>query len=114
MESTPLHIHILAEHSLIANGLRHRIQRKFASAVRVSVFCDLNAFLRKVDRDTELVVSDRLVEGRDLLSIARQVRAANPYAEVIAHEHPDQVLAWISAHLRSRLVPEAAAVFAVA
>ena len=114
METTPLNVYVLGEHTLVANGLKHRLMRKFGSAVDVSCFSDCSHCVKKVDYSTHVVVLDASVEGRDFESLARQVRALNPNADVLLHDNSDNILREISGLLRRMLVPEAAAVFAVA
>jgi DNA-binding NarL/FixJ family response regulator len=112
METTPLNVFILGDYALVANGLRHKLQRKFGSAVQVSVFCDLHQCLKRVDNLTQMVVLDEYVEGRPASLVASQFRAINPQLEVVLHDSAQQVVQNIAVTLRQRLVPEAAAVFA--
>ena len=111
MESTPFNVFILGDYALVANGLRHRLQQKFGSAVHVSVFCDVHHCLKKVDNSTHLVVVDEHVEGKPASFIGAQCRAINPEVEVVVHENAERVIRAVSMHLRQRLMPEAAAVF---
>ena|SRR5687767_2007573 len=113
METTPLIVYILGDHALIGNGLRHRLQQKFGSAVQVSTFCDVHHCLKKVDNLTQVAVVDEYVEGKPADWLGSQFRAINPEVEVLVHDSPGRVLQELSRMLRQRLVPEAAAVFAL-
>jgi hypothetical protein len=113
METTPLNVYVLGDFALVVNGLKHKVVRKFGSAVGVSGFCDYHQCLKKVDNLTHVVVVDGRVDGREFAFIAREIRAINPGAEVILHDSSDNVLRELSFMLRQRLVPEAAAVFAL-
>lgn len=111
METTPFNVFILGDYALVANGLRHKLQQKFGSAVQMTVFYDVNHCLKRVDKLTHLVVVDEHVEGRPAALIASQLRAISPDVEVVVHDNADRVARAISAQLRQRLMPEAAAVF---
>ncbi len=113
MKKTPLTVFILGEHALVVNGLRHRIKQKFGSAVEVKLFCDVHLCLRSVDKDTDVLVLDEHLEGRRAGVWGSHFRAINPQVEVLRHDSEDHVLAELSTMLRQKLVPEAAAVFAL-
>ena len=112
METTPLNVYILGEHALVINGLKHKLQQKFGSAVNPTLFCDVHQCLRQVNFDTHVLVVDATLEGKCAEVWGRQFRAISPSIEVIVHESSSAVIDGLRGILRNRLVPEAASLFA--
>src|SRR5258706_15613810 len=100
MERENLNLFILADNALVVNGLKHYLEERFNSRIRVYSFYDTKSCLKKVNRHTNVVVLDYFIGGRSGMEALRCIKALNPETEIIFHSSNDDVMAAVNAYLK--------------
>lgn len=83
METQGTNLFIVDDNQLIVEALKHHLQDKFGQSLNVSTFSDGESCLQKIDSDTNIVILDYFMEGKNGLEILKSIKAANPKTEVI-------------------------------
>ena len=83
METQGINLFIVDDNQLIVEALKHHLQNKFGPSLKVSTFADGDSCLEKVDSDTNIVILDYFMEGKNGLEVLKSIKAVNPKTEVI-------------------------------
>lgn len=104
METQKLNIFILADNSLVVNGLRHTLENRFQHRVNVSGFYDSRNCLKKVDHNTQAVVLDYFLEEKSSLATFKCIQAINPKARIIMHSCKEDIINAIEAMFKGETI----------
>ncbi len=78
-----INLFIVDDNKLLVTDLKHHLQTRFGVSVNVSVFYDGESCLKKVDKDTHIVILDYFLDGKNGLEILKLIKEKNPETEVI-------------------------------
>jgi DNA-binding NarL/FixJ family response regulator len=91
MTSSVLNVIIVADQALIVNGLKNNLQKRFGPALNVVCVYDFKSLLKKVDRETDIVIVDPVMEGKKGTDVLRSVKLINPHVSGIFHTSCEDV-----------------------
>jgi DNA-binding NtrC family response regulator len=97
MNGRKLNLFIVADNVLIVNGLRHYLLNRFGESIQVSNFYDRRSCLRKLNKETQIVVLDQKIAGREGQDTAKTIKKINPQTVVIMHSSNEEVAASVAA-----------------
>jgi len=83
METQGTNLFIVDDNKLLVTDLKYFLQNRFGTSINVSTFEDGESCLKKVDKDTNIVILDYFLNGQDGLEILKAIKAINPKTEVI-------------------------------
>jgi DNA-binding NarL/FixJ family response regulator len=83
MQTQGINLFIVDDNALAVTSLKHYLQTKFGVSVRISTFRDGESCLKKVDKDTHIVILDYFMEGKNGLETLKLIKDINPNTEVI-------------------------------
>lgn len=78
-----INLFIVDDNRLMLTDLKNYLQNKFGNTLKISAFIDGETCLEKVDKDTNIVILDYFLDGRNGLEILKLIKAKNPKTEVI-------------------------------
>lgn len=91
MEAQGMNLFIVDDDKLIVSTLKHYLQNRFGSSLRISTFNDGESCLDKVDEKTNIVILDYFLDGKDGLEVLKSIKAINPKTEVIMFSSNEDV-----------------------
>jgi two-component system response regulator AtoC len=83
MDQQGINLFIVDDNKLLVTGLRHYLEDRFGADVKITTFNDGESCLEKVDANTNLVILDYFMEGKNGLEILKSIKAINPKTEVV-------------------------------
>ena len=83
METQGTNLFIVDDNKLLATDLKYFLQNKFGVSVNISTFEDGESCLKKIDKETNIVILDYFLNGQDGLEVLKPIKAINPKTEVI-------------------------------
>lgn len=83
METQTLNLFIVDDNKSMVLALQHYIQSKFGKFVKISTFYDGESCIKEVDRNTDLVILDYFLDGKNGLEVLKEIKDINPKTEVI-------------------------------
>jgi DNA-binding NarL/FixJ family response regulator len=83
MKTQGLNLFIVDDNHLMVTTLKQYLQNKFGLDIRISTFNDGDSCLAKVDQDTNVVILDYYMEGKNGLEVLKAIKEINPKTEVI-------------------------------
>ncbi len=83
METQGINLFIVDDNKLMAMDLKIYLQNKFGTSVKISTFSDGESCLEKVDENTNIVILDYFLDGKNGLEILKLIKTINPKTEVI-------------------------------
>jgi DNA-binding NtrC family response regulator len=83
MKTQGLNLFIVDDNKLLVTDLKHYLQTRFGVGVNISTFYDGESCLEKVDSETQIVILDYFLEGKNGLEILKAIKAINAKTEVI-------------------------------
>ncbi|MEO6304247.1 MAG: response regulator [Bacteroidia bacterium] len=78
-----INLFIVDDNKSMVTVLKLHLQNMFGLGINISTFCDGESCLEKVDKHTEIVILDYLLEGKNGIEILRSIKKINPKTEVI-------------------------------
>ncbi len=94
MKTQETNLFIVDDDKLMVTALEHHLRKKFGNGVRISSFYDGDSCLKKVNKDTDIVILDYYMEGKNGLEVLKSIKSINPKTEVIMlSNNKDMVLA---------------------
>lgn len=91
METQELNLFIVDDNKSMVAGLKHYIQNRFGSRVKISTFYDGESCLGKIDRNTHIVILDYFLGGKNGLEILKEIKNRNSETEVIMLSSNDDI-----------------------
>ncbi|HYC30018.1 MAG TPA: hypothetical protein VEB42_14395 [Chitinophagaceae bacterium] len=95
MERTPLKVHIAADNALVVNGLRHSLERRYGSVIRVTCSYDLKNCLRNLGFGQDVVVVDDRIDGINGEDLHRKILSVDNSVALTTHVSDEQVAGFI-------------------
>ncbi len=83
MEPQKINLFIVDDNKLMVADLKHYLQNRFGVSVNISTFENGETCLKKVDKDTNIVILDYFMEGKNGLEVLKLIKEVNPKTEVI-------------------------------
>lgn len=83
METQGMNLFIVDDNELMLTDLKIYLQNRFGADVKISTFKDGESCLKKIDKDTHVVILDYFMEGKNGLEILKSIKEINPKTEVI-------------------------------
>ena len=83
MKTQGLNLFIVDDNKLAVTDLQYYLQNKFGASINVSTFNDGESCLAKVDKETNIVILDYFMKGKNGLDTLKSIKAINPKTEVI-------------------------------
>lgn len=83
METQALNLFIVDDNKSMVVALKHYIQSKFGKNVNISTFYDGESCVKEVNKDTDFVILDYFLEGKNGLEVLKEIKDINPKTEVI-------------------------------
>lgn len=96
-----LNVFIVAENALIVNGLKHYLKKEFQD-IEITNFYDSRSCLRKIDKQTQVVIVDDFIHGRSGIEALRSIKTINPEIEVVMHSSREEVASYLHLYCRDR------------
>ncbi len=76
-------IFIVDDNNLVVITMKQYLQNRFGESMHIRTFNDGESCLEKVDKDTDIVILDYHMEGKNGLDVLKSIKAINPKTEVI-------------------------------
>lgn len=83
METQGINLFIVDDNKLLVADLKNYLHTKFQSNLEISTFYDGESCLKKITKDTHIVILDYFLEGKNGLEILKKIKTSNPKTEVI-------------------------------
>ncbi|MGQ0828564.1 MAG: response regulator [Bacteroidota bacterium] len=89
-----LNLFIVDDDTSMVAALKHYLDRKFGSTLKISTFYDGESCLKKIDDQTHIVLLDYFLNGKNGLEVLNDIKTINPKTEVIMlSSHEDMATA---------------------
>lgn len=82
METQTLNLFIVDDNPSMVVALKHYIQNKF-KGIKISTFNDGESCIREVDKNTNIVILDYYMDGKNGLDVLKEIKEINPKTEVV-------------------------------
>jgi two-component system OmpR family response regulator len=83
MKTQGMNLFIVDDNKLVVADLRNYLQDKFGVGLRISTFNDGESCLRKVNGETQVVILDYYMRGKNGLETLKSIKKINPNTHVI-------------------------------
>ncbi len=83
MEMQGMNLFIVDDNKLVVTDLKYYLQNRFGNSIQISTFNDGESCVRAVDMDTQIVILDYFLNGKNGLETLKQIKEINPKTEVI-------------------------------
>lgn len=83
MEKQGINLFIVDDNKLLAIDLKHYLQNRFGEDVNISTFNDGDSCIAKIDKNTDVVILDYCMDGKNGLEVLKSIKTINPKTEVI-------------------------------
>ena len=83
METQGMNLFIVDDNESMVIVLKQYLQNRFGASLRILTFNDGESCLEKVDKETNIVILDYFMEGKNGLEVLKSIKAINPKTEVI-------------------------------
>lgn len=94
MDTQGINLFIVDDNKLMVTALEQCLKQKFGVSLKISTFYDGESCLEKVDKDTQIVILDYFMEGKNGLEVLKSIKKINPKTEVVMlSKNEDIVLA---------------------
>src|ERR1043165_363362 len=83
MEAQGLNLYIVDDNISMVTALKQYLHNRFGDGLKISTFYNRDSCLKKVNKDTDIVVLDYYMEGRNGMDTLKSIKEINPNTEVI-------------------------------
>lgn len=83
METQKMNLFIVDDDKLVVSDLKIYLNYKFGTDINISTFNDGESCLEKIDKNTNLVILDYMLNGKNGLEVLKLIKEINPKTEVI-------------------------------
>ncbi len=83
MQTQGLNLFIVDDNKIMVETMKQYLQSRFGRDINISTFNDGESCLAKVDKDTNIVILDYYMEGKNGLEVLKSIKVINPNTEVI-------------------------------
>ena len=83
MKNHVINLFIIDDDVLSSTLLKNHLNKKFGTAINISIFISGKSALEKIDKYTNIVILDYYLEGENGNDVLKAIKAINPKTEVI-------------------------------
>jgi DNA-binding NtrC family response regulator len=83
MKKQGMNLFIVDDDKLVVSDLKIYLNFRFGNDIRISTFTDGESCLKKIDKDTHIVILDYFLNGKNGVEILKLIKDINPKTEVI-------------------------------
>jgi DNA-binding NtrC family response regulator len=83
MQTQGLNLFIVDDNKIMVETMKQYLQSRFGRDINISTFNNGESCLAKVDKDTNIVILDYHMEGKNGLEVLKSIKTINPNTEVI-------------------------------
>ena len=83
MNTQGLNLFIVDDNPLVVTGLRNYLDSRFGINLNISTFYSGKSALKKVDKDTGIVILDYYLDGENGNDVLKSIKEINPKTKVI-------------------------------
>jgi DNA-binding NtrC family response regulator len=83
MTTQGLNLYIVDDNEMMVTALKQYLKKRFGNALKISTFFDGESCIKKIDRETDIVVLDYYMDGKNGLETLKSIKEINPETEVI-------------------------------
>jgi two-component system OmpR family response regulator len=83
MRAPGINIFLVDDNRLTVTDLKHFLNNRFGTDLNISVFNDGESCLKKIDKETHIVILDYFLDGKNGLEVLKLIKEINPKTEVI-------------------------------
>jgi DNA-binding NtrC family response regulator len=83
METQGLNLFIVDDNVSMVTALKQYLQKRFGDALRIYTFYNGESCLKKINKDTDIVILDYYMDGKNGLETLKSIKEINPKTEVI-------------------------------
>lgn len=83
MKTQGTNLFIVDDNNVMALALEQSLKNRFGTGIRITIFNDGESCLAKVNKETDIVILDYFLEGKNGLEILKSIKAVNSKIEVI-------------------------------
>jgi DNA-binding NtrC family response regulator len=83
MEKQGMNLFIVDDDKLVVSDLKIYLNFRFGNDINISTFTDGESCLKKIDKDTHIVILDYFLNGKNGVEILKLIKDINPKTEVI-------------------------------
>jgi len=83
MKTQGTNLFIVDDDNLMAMALEQSLKGRFGNGISITIFNDGESCLEKVNKETDIVILDYFLDGKDGLEILKSIKTANSKTEVI-------------------------------
>ena len=91
MKNQKMNLFIVDDNKLVVSDLKIFLNYKFGNDINISTFNDGESCLQKIDNNTNIVILDYFLNGRNGLEILKEIKVINPKTEVIMLSGNDDI-----------------------
>jgi len=91
MKTQQTNLFIVDDDELMVTALKQHLSKKFGEGIQISTFNDGDSCLQKVNKDTDIVILDYFMEGKNGLEVLKSIKSINPKTEVIMLSSNDDI-----------------------
>ena len=78
-----MNLFIVDDNKLVVSDLKNYLIQRFGLNLNISTFYDGESCLKNVDKDTNIVILDYDLNGKNGLEVLKEIKTKNPKTEVI-------------------------------
>ncbi|MDP2385299.1 MAG: response regulator [Bacteroidota bacterium] len=83
MDTQVTKLFIVDDNKLLVSSLKTYLQNRFGPALVISTFDDGESCLKEISNETQIIILDYYLEGKNGLDILKKIKETNPKTEVI-------------------------------
>jgi DNA-binding NarL/FixJ family response regulator len=83
METQGINLFIVDDNKLLVADLKNYLHSRFKNDLEISTFYDGESCLKKINKDTHIIILDYFLDGKNGLDILKLIKVSNPKTEVI-------------------------------
>jgi DNA-binding NtrC family response regulator len=83
MNAPGLNLFIVDDNKLTVTDLKYYLLNRFGTGINISTFNDGDSCLKKIDKETHVVILDYYMAGKNGLETLKLIKEINPKTEVI-------------------------------
>ncbi|MGZ4034358.1 MAG: response regulator [Bacteroidia bacterium] len=83
METQGTNLFIVDDNPTVASDLKNYLKNRFGNGIHISTFYDGDSCLKKVDKNTNIVILDYFLNGKNGNEVLKMIKKINPKTEVI-------------------------------
>lgn len=83
MEKQGMNLFIVDDDKLVVSDLKIYLNFRFGNDINILTFTDGESCLKKIDKDTHIVILDYFLNGKNGVEILKLIKDINPKTEVI-------------------------------